>query len=689
MGEDGKGGQAGGRREGPRCIAIIGPFASGKTTLLEAILARTGAIHRQGTISDGNTVGDGAPEARDHSMSVEVNVAEIDYLGDTYTFLDCPGSVEFLSEADGVLAGVDMAIVVAEADEKKVPALQVLLKKLEDRGIPRVLFLNKIDKTTMRVRDALSLLQPASSVPMVLRQIPIWKDGIAIGFIDLALERAFVYREHAESLVIDMPDDDQAREVEARFEMLEKLADHDDVLMEALLEDIAPGKERVFGDLVDELRQGIICPVFIGSAEHGNGIQRLLKALRHEAPDIEITRERLGLDSGADTTLQVLKTLNTLHAGKLSIARVLTGSVGDGEVLHRHDGSEAKVSGLFRLMGQQATKRERAGVGETVGLGKLDKVQTGETLGGSAPARQLYTLEPPPPVLALAVAPKERRDEVKLSSALAKIAEEDKGLIVSHTQDTAETIIEGQGEMHLRVALERLAGKYGLEVEKRPALVPYRETIRNGTTVRGRHKKQSGGHGQFGDAVLEIRPLERGAGFVFDDRITGGVVPKQYIPAVGEGVKEALQHGPLGFPVVDVGVTLTDGSYHSVDSSDQAFRMAAILGMREGLPQCNPVLLEPIYQVSIYCPNDATAKVNAIVSSRRGQILGFDAREGWSGWDEVKATMPEAEIGELIIELRSATAGVASYTKRFDHMAELSGKTAEEICNRFGRSQAA
>src|SRR5690606_29448120 len=233
MGDD----NGGGRVAGPRCIAILGPFASGKTTLLEAILERTGAIQRQGTVTAGNTVGDASPEARAHAMSVEVNVAETSYLGDTYTFLDCPGSVEFLAEAEGVLGGIDMAIVVAEADQKKVPALQLVLKRLEDLKIPRILFLNKIDKTTTRVREVLPMLQPSSAVPLVLRQIPIWKNGIATGVIDLALERALVYQEHAESQVIDIPDEEKAREVEARFSMLELLADHDDVLMEALLED--------------------------------------------------------------------------------------------------------------------------------------------------------------------------------------------------------------------------------------------------------------------------------------------------------------------------------------------------------------------------------------------------------------------------------------------------------------------
>jgi elongation factor G len=233
--------------------------------------------------------------------------------------------------------------------------------------------------------------------------------------------------------------------------------------------------------------------------------------------------------------------------------------------------------------------------------------------------------------------------------------------------------------MHLRVATERLADRYSVPVSTRPPTVGYRETIRKAVSVRGRHKKQSGGHGQFGDAVVEIKPLPRGSGFQFEDRITGGVVPRNYIPAVEEGVLDGLKHGPLGFPVVDLEVALVDGSYHTVDSSDQAFRTAGRIAMSEGLPQCQPVLLEPIHEVEIVCPTDATAKINAILSGRRGQILGFDTREGWSGWDTVRAQMPESEIGDLIIEVRSATAGVGSFSFKFDHMAELTGRTADQI----------
>jgi elongation factor G len=677
-----------GRVAGPRCIALVGPFASGKTTLLEAILERTGAITRQGTITEKNTVGDASPEARAHQMSVEVNIAETEFMGDRLSILDCPGSVEFGSEAEGVLPAVDLAVVVAEADEKKIPALQVILKALEDRGVPRILFLNKVDKADAGVRQTLETLQQASGVPLVLRHIPIWQNGIVTGFIDLALERAFVYREHAASEVVDMNDADRAREVEARYSMLARLADYDDELMEQLLEDIPPPRDKVFGDLVKEMRAGEICPVLIGSAERGNGVGRLLKAIRHEAPDIGDTCRRLGLDGG-ETVLQVLKTLHTTHGGKISVARLLSGSVGDGVELTGPDGSVGRVSGVFRIMGQQASKRDAASEGETIGLGKLEGARTGMTLGsGRAAPEQIADIAQPEPVLAMAVTSSERKDEVKLSAALTKAKEEDPSLRVIHSQDTGETLLEGQGEMHLRVTLERLTGKYGIAIRTHEPSVPYKETIRGSTSIRGRHKKQSGGHGQFGDVVIEIKPLPRGAGFEFTNSITGGVVPRNYIPSVEEGVAEYLSRGPLGFPVVDIAVQLTDGSYHTVDSSDMAFRTAAQIAMREGMVQCKPVLLEPVLKVDIAVPSDATARVNGIVSQRRGQLLGFDARPGWKGWDVVEAMIPESEIRDLIVELRSATSGVGTFRSRFDHLAELTGRLADQVVEK-ARAQAA
>jgi elongation factor G len=678
--------RAGERCKGPKCIAIVGPFASGKTTLLEAILARTGAIPKQSTVASGQTVGDHSPEARDHAMSVEATVASTEFMGEAMTFIDCPGSVEFAFEAQPVLAAADVAVVVAEADEKKIPALQLVLRQLDDLGVPTMLFLNKIDKSEAGIRDTLKLLQPASPRPLLLRQIALRKDGIVVGSIDLALERAYIYREHAESEIQPIPDDDKAREIEARFSMLEKLADHDDELMEQLLEDIEPAQDAVFDDLVADLREGTLTPVLIGSAEKGNGILRLLKAIRHDAPDVTATRTRLGADASG-TVAQIMKTIHTSHGGKLSIARMLSGTINDGTELTTSSGKTTKVSGMYRMLGKDQNKLSSASEGETVALGKLDEADTGEALfSDKAKATRFAELAASQPVFAIALRPNERKDEVKLSTALQKLAQEDPSLSVEQNQESGETILSGHGEMHLRVAIERLKGKYQIEVQSYPPSVPYRETIRKGVTQRGRHKKQSGGHGQFGDVVLDIKPLPRGSGFEFTDTITGGVVPKQYIPSVETGIRDYLKSGPLGFPVVDVAVNLADGSYHSVDSSDMAFQMAAKLAMKEGMTACSPVLLEPVYKVEIYTTSDATARVTALVPQHRGQILGFDAREGWDGWDVVEALMPQAEMSNLIIELRSATAGVASYQARFDHMAELTGRMADVVLDARGKA---
>ena len=665
---------------GPRCIAIVGPFQSGKTTLLEAILARTGAVARMGSVDAGTSVGDAGKEARSHKMSVELSVATTTFMDESYTFVDCPGSVEFAHDMRAVLPACDAAIVVCEADEKKVPQLQLILRELEELKIPRFLFLNKIDKADTRIRDVLKLLQPASRTPLLLRQIPIWNGEIVSGFVDLAREKAHVYREGGASEVVPLEGDAASQEREARFSMLETLADHDDELMEQLLDDIPPPKDKVFDDLAKELRDGFVCPVLMGVATRTNGVLRLLKALRHEAAGIEETAARLGLKPNGEALALVLKTTHTTHGGKLSLVRVLSGEIGDGLTLNTSDAEAGRVSGVLKLVGQTMEKRGPAQKGDTVALGKLEHATTGATLSaGKQRHSALIELKPPLPVLAIAISARERKDDVKLGLALAKLSEEDPALVVEHNAETHEVIVYGQGEMHLRVLTERLSDRFGIVIDKHKPRVGYRESIRKPIVQRGRHKKQSGGHGQFGDVVLDIKPLPRGTGFMFKDEIKGGVVPGNYIPAVEEGVLDGLKHGPLGFPVVDIAVKLTDGTYHSVDSSDMAFRIAGRIGIVEALPNCTPVLLEPINTVEIVCPSDATAKINAILSGRRGQILGFDTRTDWSGWDVVRAMIPEAEIGDLIVEVRSATAGVGTFTSKFDHMAELIGKPADQI----------
>jgi elongation factor G len=668
------------RIAGPRLIAILGPFQSGKTSLLEAMLARGGGVARQGGVREGTSVGDFCPEARAHQMSVEPNIAHVDYMGDRLTFIDCPGSVEFSHAARTVLPVCDAVVVVCEADARKVQPLRLILRELEEMKIPRFLFLNKIDLAGGGVREALETLQPASRTPLLLRQIPLWENGLATGFVDLALERAFVYREAAPSEVVEMPAAVGADEKRARYSMLERLADYDDELMEQLLNDIEPPRDKVFDDLSRDLRKGNVVPLLIGSATQGHGVTRLLKALRHEAPGIAATRARLGVPSDGPPLAEIIRTIHTAHGGKLSLARVLRGVFTDGATVTGASGAESRIAGLQRLMGAMSTKISRAEEGDTAAFQRLETLSTGERFveGKGAPQASAEAAAPAP-TQSIAIHVKDRKDETRLSAALAKLTDEDGSLGFEHDAESGELKLHGQGEMHLRVTAERLAARFGVEVETTRPSVAYRETIREAVQARGRLKKQSGGHGQFGDVLVEVAPRGRGEGFAFTEKIHGGVVPRQYFPSVEIGSKEALQRGPLGFPVVDVAVTLLDGSYHTVDSSDMAFRAAAKIALGEALPKARPVLLEPVQAVDIHVPSEAISRASALVSSRRGQILGFEPRPGWDGWETAKALIPEAEIGDLIVELRSATAGVGAFEARFDHLAELSGKPAEAV----------
>ena len=487
-----------------RCIALVGPYLSGKTTLLEAILARTGAIGRQGTMADQNTVGDASEEARHHGMSVELNVATVDFLGDSFTFLDCPGSIEFQADAANALAACDAAVVVCEPDEKKVPALQLILKQLEDRSIPHFLFINKIDKAEARVRDIVPMLQPASTKPLVLRQVPIWENDIVTGFIDLALERAFVYREHAPSEVIAIPEPLAVPEKEARFSMLEKLADYDDELMEQLLEDVPPPRDKVFDDLSKELRDGLICPVLFGSAENGHGIFRLLKALRHEAPFVASTRQAARRGRGA-----VLRVTSSRPSTPRMAASCRSPACSTGSFRRRHHRSMAapRMSASpasSACWGRSRPSAARRKAGDTVAFGRLDTIKTGETLidGEGKAGRRSRCRANPAPVFGLAIAAKEKKDEVKLTAAIAKIIEEDPSISLTHSQDMGEMVLWGQGEMHLRVALEKLVRKYGIDASTRPRQIPYKETIRK--SRRGARPPQ--------EAVGRPRPVRRRRG---------------------------------------------------------------------------------------------------------------------------------------------------------------------------------
>ncbi len=659
----------------PRCVALVGPYLSGKTTLLEALLFASGTTSRRGSVRDGNTVGDHAAEARARSMSTEINVANANFLGDPWTILDCPGSVELLYEAQQAMLVADTVVVVCEPEVERAVTVSALLHFLARHDIPHMLFINKLDAASARVRDVLAALQSVSERPLVLRQVPLRGGESEItGYVDLVSERAYRYRPGQASDLIPLPEGFWDQEGDTRTSLVEKLADFDDSLLEQLLEDVQPSKEDIYKHLTKDFQRNLIVPVFVGAAAQDYGVRRLWKALRHETPGPLETAARLAIEPEGEPLAQVFKTYHLPHTGKLSLSRIWRGSIAEGNVLNG-----VRVAGVVKLLGGQQEKVPAGQMGEVVGLTRMEEIQTGMALTPSGKAAPLPQPEKPQPVYGLAIHAEKRGDDVKLTGSIARLIEEDPTLELEQNAEMREMVLWGQGDVHLQIALDRLRNRQNLSVVGHHAAVPYKETIRRGTTQHSRFKRQSGGHGQFADCTIEVGPLPRGSGFTFKDSVVGGAIPRNYIPAVEEGVVEALHHGPLGFPVVDLSVTLITGQFHAVDSSDMAFKTAGRQAIQEALPKCEPILLEPIDEVEISVPNGFTARVQRLVSGRRGQILGYDAKPDWQGWDVVRAQLPQSELHDLIVELRSLTLGVGSFARRFDHMAELTGRTADKV----------
>ena len=655
-------GQNGSGRAGarPRSVALVGPYGSGKSTLFEALLAAAGGPAKR------------PGEARGRAMSTDIRLGHCSFMGDPWALLDCPGSVEFAHEACSGLGAADLAVLVCEPAPEKAMMVAPLLRHLQQEAIPHLIFVNKIDTLAGRVRDTIAVLQAFSPRPLVLRQVPIREGETVTGYVDLASERAYSYRKGEASELITLPVAMAEREKEALSTLLEVLADHDDALLEKILDDVAPSSAEIYRQLHKDLAEGMVVPALLGAADRDNGVRRLWKALRHDTPDPLETAARRGIDGAGEALAQAFKTIHAGHTGKLSYARIWRGPIRDGVTLNGH-----RLGGIYRFVGGEPVKATEAETGDIVAFGRLEGVPTGATLSPSGTAEALPAPEAPAPVYALAIATEDRKDEVKLSGALQKLAEENPALRIIHDAETGETVLRGQGEMHLHAAIDRLAKSSGLRLSTAKPRVPFRETIRRAVHQHGRLKRQTGGHGQFADVKLDIAPRGRGEGFQFNDRIVGGAVPRQYIPAVGEAAEAATRKGPFGHPVVDLAVTLVDGTFHAVDSSDMAFKTATRIAMQEALAKADPVLLEPIDHVTISVPNDYTPSAQRLLTGRRGRILGYAERTGWPGWDDVEALVPEAELHDLIIELRSMTMGLGTYRHEFDHLAEAKGKLAE------------
>jgi elongation factor G len=660
--------------KGTRVIALVGPAGAGKTSLAEAMLFAAGASDRLGSTASGSSIGDSSPEARQRGGSTELNLYNFQYLDQGFAIIDVPGSIGFAADGAKALAIADVAIVVVDPDPARAALAAPALRTLDELGIPHLIFVNRIDQAHGRIRDLLSALQPMSVSPLIARQIPIWDGERISGFVDLALEYAFKYRAGEASERVDIPSELHDRELEARTHMLEQLADHDDELLEQLLMDQAPAREKILHDLARETGDNLGVSLLFGSASSSWGVRRLLKAMRHEAPAPQSTADRLSV---TDPSLYVFKVIYG-SIGRLALSRVLGGRITEGADLKGESGEHARVGSLFKVQGEKTTKVGEAREGDIVAVAKIDTVNAGQWLGaGKLPPS--VEIEYPARNCAIAIEPADRKDDVKLSGALHRLAEEDSALIIEHDDANHEIRLRGVNHEHLNTVIARLKRRYGVEVNSHAPTVGYRESIRKPVTQKGRHKKQSGGHGQFGDVIIEVKPLPRGSGFVFEEKIHGGSVPKQWIPAVEDGVREAMVKGPLGFEVVDCAVTLIDGSYHSVDSSELAFRLAGRIAMQEALSAAQPHLLEPMHKLTVVCPSNATSRITSAVAGRRGQMLGMGPRDGWTGWDRIDALIPEAELSGLEAELRSQSQGLATYEAEFDHLAELNGPLADKV----------
>jgi elongation factor G len=668
-----------------RNVGIVGSHHAGKTTLVESILAHCGAIGRKGAVTDGSTTTDYEPECIEHAQSTTVGFAHCTCSdsGQTVdlTIVDCAGFVDFFEETKTALAGCDAAVVVIDADPSRVPQTQMLLEYLESRNLAHLFVVNKMDRAGSDFSATVAALQQSYGRHVVAEQWPIGAAESFKGFVDLLNRKAYLY-EGVRVKETPLPDDLQEQVEVAHGTLLEAMADFDDHLMEELLEGVEPPQEEVEKDLCTECSHDQIVPVLVAAGLLGHGVGPLLAAIEKwfpsplDASQVDAEGRKIEAEAGAPVIAQVIKTIVHPQSGKISVVRVLSGTVRADATLTdiSKNGEKVRSGGLYRLQGKKQEPIAEAGPGTIAGIARLETVATGDVLTENGYKVLLPRVPAGEPVFAVAIKPKERMDEAKISQMLARIIDEDPALRLERAPITNELLLLGSGEQHVAIAVERLTRKFKVEVMTAPPAIPYQETITAATEVHSRYKHQTGGHGQFGDVWLRFAPRERGSGVTFEEQIVGGVVPRQFIPAVEKGVREALAHGPVGgFPVTDLHVILFDGAYHDVDSSEQSFKTAAGMGVREALPKCHPVVLEPIVRVLVTVPSHYTSTVIQQLTGKRGQILGMNPAEKM-GHDVVEADVPQVELARYITELRTATQGLGTYSWRHERFDAVPGK---------------
>jgi elongation factor G len=624
-----------------RVFTVLGPSHSGKSTLVEALVG----------LED-------SPGKRLDIPGV-ASVRGFGFMGEDWAAIDVAGGSENLSPVGAALAASDAAVLCVPADADAAVLAAPYLRMIEEAGVPAIVFVNRIDTPLSRISEIVAALQTYSRHHIVLREVPIRDGDRIVGMVDLVSERAWKFQDGKPSVLIEMPDDIRPREAEARAELLESYADFDDALLEELIEDKAVMPSEIYQVATKTLQSHALVPAFLGSAEHRNGINRLMKSLRHEAPGVEVASARL---NNAPVAVGALADV-VKHLGKTVLMRALGGTVTGGAPL-----GGANVGSITDLDAKTPLAALAPGqIGLTV---KSDHLGAGRGFTANAAADLPGWAQPHNSAYRRIVTPVHEKDDTRLSGALERLAEIDPGLGIAPDARTGNPILSTQGPLHLRRLVQKLADDFGIEIAETAVPPALRETIRRGTEVHHRHRKQSGGAGQFADVVIALKPEPRGSGFTFTDSVKGGAVPRNYIPSVEAGAIEALAEGPQGFPVVDVSVELKDGKSHSVDSSDYAFRTAGKNAVKEALAEVSTVLLQPIMKVAIHVPSLFSGSLVPLVSGMKGQVLGFEAHDSAAGWDVFQALLPMAAEDELFNALGAATRGTAWFTSVFDHYQE-------------------
>jgi elongation factor G len=660
-----------------RNVALIGHGAAGKTTLAEAMLTVSGALARPGRVEDGTAVLDFEPEEVKRHISASLAWAPVEWSEHKLNVLDTPGWADFAGEQVAALSVADIAVVVVSAVDGVEAQTLATWRLAASFGLPRLVFVNKLDRDRADFSRVLAELQQRFGAGIAPLELPIQEGDCLVGVADLLADEA-VFSRNGRSERGPIPESLAALEHEVREHLVEGIVVGDDAMMERYLEGDTPSPAELEATLAKGVFSGTVFPVLCGSATQMVGVDRLMTFLTELAPSplerpgalVRAGGELVEVPCRADgePLAQAFKTIADPYVGRITLLRVLSGTLRPESVLvNPRAHAEERLHGLFALRGREHETVAEAQAGDLVAVAKLTSTSTGDTLAPKSSPVQAIAPPMPEPVVHIAVRPKAKGDDDKLMTALHRLLDEDPTLVVRRDDETRQTILSGLGETHLAVALERMARKFGVEVETEDVIVPYRETITQRAEAEGKYKKQTGGHGQYGVAVVRFEPLERGQGFVFHDEVVGGAIPKQYIPAVEKGIVEAMANGGVfGYPVVDVAATCVDGKHHPVDSSEMSFKMAGALAFKEALAHAGPILLEPVSRVEVTVPSELQGDVLGDLNARRGRVVGTEASpEG--GEQTISALVPTAELAHYAADLRSMTGGLGRFRAQHDH----------------------